>query len=101
MLKHTCAAQETHESAYLIPSFEILKFPRSQSSYTQKKKIEKNQEHILRTIRSPFLVLTFQTFVLENRTVLVTISTDELVGAKLIMKKKIVHEKAAIDGVTN
>jgi len=34
-------------------------------------------------IRSPFLVLTFQSVFLENRTVLVTISTDELVGGKL------------------
>jgi len=37
----------------------------------------------MRTIRSPFLVLTFLTFVHENRTVLVTISTDEQLGSKL------------------
>jgi len=37
----------------------------------------------MRTIRSPFLVLTFPTFVHENRTVLVTISTDEQLGSKV------------------
>jgi len=43
----------------------------------------KNIFHEMRTIRSPFLVLTFRTFVHENRTVLVTISTDEQLGSKL------------------
>jgi len=43
----------------------------------------KNIFHDLLTIRSPFLVLTFRTFVHENRTVLVTISTVEQLGSKL------------------
>jgi len=37
----------------------------------------------MRTIRSPFLVLTLRTLVHENRTVLVTVSTDEQLGSKL------------------
>jgi len=43
----------------------------------------KNIFHEMRTTRSPFLVLTFRTFVHEKRTVLVTISTDEQLGSKL------------------
>jgi len=39
LLKLTCAAQETQESASLIPVLKPLYFPRSQRSYGQKKNI--------------------------------------------------------------
>jgi len=62
----------------------------------------KNIFHEMQTIRSPFLVLTFGTFVHENRTVLVQfLPTNNLVPncEKCSQISNAVHEKAAIDAL--
>jgi len=79
----------SHNDGKLVLSNQVVKCANlfyEMSNFTPRKKRTKKIKHIfheMRTIRSPFLVLTFRTFVHENRTVLVTISTDEQLGSKL------------------
>jgi len=68
----------------------------------RKKRTKKNKNifHEMRTIRSPFLVLTFRTFVHENRTKIEQfLPTNNLVPncEKCSQISNAVHEKAAID----